>query len=48
MVPPERPLVYRKIARLYRGCARHATGIAAQAEGGSARPGMGASAAESV
>jgi hypothetical protein len=27
MVPPERPLVYRKIPRLYRGCARHATGI---------------------
>jgi hypothetical protein len=25
MVPPEGPLVYRKIPRLYRGCAPHAT-----------------------
>jgi hypothetical protein len=31
-------LVYRKIPRLYRGCARHATGITGRSAGG---PGMG-------
>jgi len=33
MVPPERPLVYRKIPRLYRGCARRATGMTGRSAG---------------